>query len=136
MSQDNNETVTAEAPKRNMVSTNGKALNTERKEGNLDFIKLSKLSDNDVNTIIAAGIYEGTQTYAFEDGYSRTDFIVRGEDGNAKSISPCATLVKQLGKVKPGSYVELTYTGKKAIKGGKMAHGFVVGVSADDFEQA
>lgn len=121
---------------RKMVSVNNKELGPREGKGNLNFVKLSKLTDVDNNTIIASGIYEGTQKYEFENGDSRTDFIIRDAEGNASSVSPCAALVNQLGKVPTGSYVELTYLGKKAIKGGKTAHTFVVGVDSADLNSA
>lgn len=133
---DENVTATGTAPARKMVSVNGKNLGPKENKGDLVFIKPNKMTADQVNTVIAAGIYEKRQLYTFDNGDTRNDFIIRNEAGNAVSLAPNKTLETQLGKVATGSYVEVTYLGSEVMtKGpgkGKTTHKFVIGIAADD----
>jgi hypothetical protein len=119
---------------RRMVSVNGKELGANLPQGELKFVRPSKLGEADINTIVAAGIFEGTTENNFDA--SKNDFKVRDAEGNLTILNTCASLDKQLAKVATGSYVEITYLGKKKISEGKYkgkeSHSFVVGVAAED----
>lgn len=121
---------------RKMVSVNGKEMGAkpEGQQGALNFVRPSKLTADNVNTIVAAGIYEGTVPNNFDA--EKNDFKVRAENGDLTILNSCASLEKQLAKVTAGSYIEVTYLGKKKIAEGKYkgkeSHSFVVGVAADD----
>lgn len=132
----NNGGITASG--RKMVSVNGKDLGGTKPEGNLKFVRPSKLTEADVDTIVAAGIYEGTTENNFNK--EKMDYKVRAENGDLTILNTCASLAKQLGKINTGSYVEITYLGKEAMQSGKFkgkqAHKFIVGVSADDLDVA
>jgi hypothetical protein len=124
---------------RKMVSVNGKEIsNGPKQEGNLKFVRPSKLTDADANTVVAAGIFEGTIENNFDK--EKMDFKVRSENGDLTILNTCASLDKQLGKVTAGSYVEITYLGKKIMQSGKYkgkgSHSFVVAVAAEDLEIA
>lgn len=123
---------------RRMVSVNGKDLGGNKQEGNLKFVRPSKLTDADVDTIVAAGIYEGTVENNFDK--EKMDYKVRAENGDLTILNTCASLAKQLGKINTGSYVEITYLGKKTMESGKYkgkaSHSFIVGISADDLDVA
>lgn len=124
---------------RKMVSVNGKEIsNGPKQEGNLKFVRPSKLTDADANTIVAAGIFEGTVENNFDK--DKNDFKVRAENGDLTILNTCASLDKQLAKVKAGSYVEITYLGKKIMQSGKYkgkgSHSFVVAVASEDLDVA
>lgn len=120
---------------RKMVSVNGKDLGP-KEQGALKFVRPSKLTEADVNTIVAAGIYEGGVPNNFDD--TKQDFKVRAENGDLTILNNCASIAKQLEKVETGSYIEVTYLGKKAMTTGKYkgkeAHSFIVALSADDYQ--
>lgn len=133
MSQENNGTDTGTTTGRKMVSVNGKDLGPKQ-EGTLKFVRPSKLTDADVNTVIAAGIYEGTAPNNFDD--TKSDFKVRSENGDLTIINNFASIASQLAKVSTGSYIEVTYLGKRAMTSGKYkgkeAHSVVVAIDASD----
>lgn len=131
---DENVTATGTAPARKMVSVNGKDLGPKENQGALNFIRPSKLTEADNNKVVAAGIYEGPTPNNFDD--TKSDYKVRAENGDLTILNSCASLAKQFERVTTGSYVEVTYLGKKAIKDGKYkgkeAHSFVLGIDASD----
>lgn len=137
MSQENNTaagTNTGTSGGRQMVSVNGKPMGLPSENGTLNFVRPSKLGTEAVNTIVAAGIYEGTVPNNFDE--EKPDYKVRAANGDLTIINTCASLAKQFEKVRPGSYVELTYLGKKKIEDGKYkgkeSHSFVVAIDASD----
>lgn len=123
-----------ETAARKMVSVNGKSLDGNKQEGNLNFVRPGKLTDADTDKILAAGIYEGTTPNNFDA--EKPDFKVRAENGDLTILNNCASLAKQFAKVQTGSYVEVTYLGKPVMTTGKYkgksAHSFIVGVDASD----
>lgn len=137
MSEENSEQVTgAEQTARKMVSVNGKELGANKKfENSLKFIKCNKLTPENANTIIAAGIYTGKRTYSFDGGETREDLIILDPAAKVEvSLSQNTTLRNQFSKVPEGTYVEVTYLGSevmtKGLGKGKITHKFVVGREA------
>jgi hypothetical protein len=126
---------TATESGRKMVSVNGKELGAPKQEGNLSFIRPGKLTEADENKVVAKGIYEGTVPNNFDD--TKSDFKVRSENGDLTILNNCASLAKQLTKVQAGSYVEITYLGKKVMTEGKYkgksSHSFVVALDEEDY---
>lgn len=118
---------------RKMVSVNGKELG-QKQEGNLKFVRPAKLTEADVNTVVATGIYEGSTPNNFDA--EKPDFKVRAANGDLTIINNCASIAKQFGKLQEGSYVEVTYLGKNEIKDGKykgkQSHSFLIAVDAAD----
>lgn len=118
---------------RKFVSVNGKDLTPDAPQGELKFVRPGKLTDADADTVVAEGIYEGSLPNKYDA--EKLDYKVRSEDGTLTILNSCASLAKQMAKVETGSYVQITYLGKKTIEQGKFkgkeSHSFVVGIAAE-----
>lgn len=123
---------------RTMRTVNGKVGNADVSQGELKFVRPSKLTEADVNTTVAAGIFEGTVPNKFDD--QKLDYKVRASNGDLTILNSAGSLASQMNKIEIGSYIEILYKGKSIMKSGKgagkEAHGFVVLVEATEDEQS
>lgn len=121
---------------RKFTSVNGKDLSNTGTEnqGELKFVRPSKLTEADRNTVVAEGIFEGTVPNKFDD--KKLDYKVRAQNGDLIILNSAGALASQMAKIETGSYIQVTYGGKNLIKSGKMsgkeAHSFIVGVATEE----
>jgi hypothetical protein len=126
------ETTNTGTTERKFKSVNGKDLSNDgaEQQGELRFVRPSKLTEADRNTVVAEGIFEKTVPNKFDD--KKLDYCIRGVNGDLTILNSAGSLASQMSKIELGSYVQITYAGKNVIKNGKMsgkeAHSFIVGV--------
>lgn len=118
---------------RTFKTVNGKTVpdKSEQTKGNLTFVRPSKLAAEGITGVVAQGIYEGAIPNQFDEG--KNDFKVRADNGDLVILNSTGSLASQMARVEAGSYVRISYLGKKAMTKGKMAgkeaHSFIVEVS-------
>lgn len=95
---------------------------------NLEFIRPSKLTDEDVNKVLVEGLFIESLPNHFDN--SKLDFKFEKEDGSAVILNGAGNLGYRMKSVSPGQLVQITYQGKQEIQNGKMkgrkAHNFDV----------
>lgn len=122
------ETTNTGTTERKLVTVNGRSGSAEAQDGELNFVRPSKLTDADIGRTVAAGVYEGNLPNKFDD--TKLDYKIRASNGDLTIVNSCGSIASQMAKIEVGTYVELLYKGKAPIKTGKMqgkpAHSFVV----------
>ena len=120
------------APSRQFLSVNGKSLSNEGND--INFVSASRLNKAGItNEVVAEGIYTESQVVDGKFG-PKTEYKILN-DGKLTIIGEAGNLKSQMSKVATGSYVQITYVGKEAMKtgdrAGTLAHKFLVGVAQD-----
>ena len=96
-------------------------------ESNITFVKPSQLTGGEK--------FEGKFIEALPNNFDETknDYKLIDDSGNTIILNSCASLNNQMGRVTPGSYVLVEYSGKIVLEKGKMAgkeaHNFIVSVA-------
>ena len=102
-------------------------------EGEVSFIRPSKLTDDDANSVLLEGIF----VESFPNHYDETklDYKFEKEDGSVAILNGAGNLGYRMKAVNVGDYVQITYFGKQEITKGKMkgrlSHNFEVLVAED-----
>jgi hypothetical protein len=97
-------------------------------EAGIDFIRPSKLSDDDNGKVLVEGTFIESIPNHFDE--TKLDFKFEREDGNVIIINGAGNLGYRMKAVNSGDIVQVTYQGKQEIQNGKMrgklAHNFDV----------
>lgn len=64
-----------------------------------------------------SGVLKGSEV----DNYGKTAFSIERADGKTQVISSAGNLGRQMAEVTAGTYVQITYQGKKEMKSGPYA---------------
>lgn len=86
--------------------------------GNLTFIRPSKLTEEDVDSVLVEGTFIESMPNHYDN--SRDDFKLEKEDGSAVVINGAGNLGYRMKLVSPGDYIQIIYRGKQEITSGKM----------------
>jgi hypothetical protein len=100
-------------------------------ESPLKFIRPSELAEAGTTGVIAQGTFLKAVPNKLDD--RKNDFYVALEDGTTAVLNSSGSLENQMRNVKPGSLIQVIYSGMKEIKTGKLAgksvHEFKVNVA-------
>lgn len=101
--------------------------------GEINFIRPSKLTEDDVGTALVEGVFLESVANHYDD--TKRDFKFEREDGSKVIINQAGNLGYRMKAVNPGDFVQITYEGKQEIQNGKMkgrsAHNFSVLVAEE-----
>lgn len=127
------ETQNTETTQRKFKSVNGKELSGSERQGNISFVSAGKLAKEGIaNQVVAEGVLEKTADVETKFG-TKKQYSIRAENGDLIMLDGAGGLDKQMAKVKPGTYIQVTYLGKKKIETGaykgSLSHSFVVGIA-------
>ncbi len=93
----------------------------------LDFIRPSKLTDNDAGKVLVEGLYLGPVA---NEMTKKNDFKFQLENGSQVIINGAGNLGYRMSNIATNTVVQVIYSGRNKIaKGpmaGKMSHGFSV----------
>lgn len=102
-----------------------------KSESNIEFVSAKKLADDGFTGVVVQGTFEAALPNNFDD--TKYDYKIKTDDGKDVIINSVGSLAYQMKEVPTGSYVRISYNGKKAIKSGnmkgKMAHDFLVEIA-------
>lgn len=131
--QEATETVSENGSARTFKSVNGKVLGNDLPQGNISFVNASKLfKEGKTNVVMAEGVLEKVGKSEGKFG-AKTQYAIRAENGDLIMVDGFGGLDKQMAKVSIGTYVQITYLGKKEMESGNfkgtLAHSAVVGVA-------
>lgn len=94
----------------------------------INFIRPSKLTDDDVNKVLVEGVFIETLPNHYDS--TKVDFKIEKEDGSIAVINGAGNLNYRMKSISPGDLVQITYCGKQEIAQGKfkgrLSHNFEV----------
>jgi hypothetical protein len=97
-------------------------------EATIEFIRPSKLTEEDNGRVLVEGVFIETLPNHYDD--TKVDYKIEKEDGSVAVINGAGNLGFRMKSISPGDLVQITYCGKQEISKGKFkgrqSHNFEV----------